>query len=76
MSGCSRSGTGTEPMAKRPDVCRLGFRQEVSVQAPSQPPMTAHVLNAMPMGPKLAQIINTIPAIQRRRVRPIIFAAH
>jgi len=51
---------------------RLGVRQEASVHAPSQPPITAHVLKAMPMGPKRTQRITTIPVIQRRRVRPIV----
>ena len=69
IRGCSRSGTGTAPMGKRATVGRLGARQEVSVHAPSQPPIAAQVLKAMPTGPKRAQRTMTIPVIQRRRVR-------
>jgi hypothetical protein len=72
MSGCSRNGTGTDPIGKRAAAGRLGVGQEVSVHAPSQPAMTAQALNAMPMGPKAAQMLNTNPAIHRRRVRRII----
>ena len=69
MRGCSRSGTGTDPMGESATVGRLGVRQEVSVHAPSQPAVTAQALKAMPMGPNRAQSIRTMPAIQRRRVR-------
>ena len=72
MSGCSRSGTSTDPMGKSIKVGGLGVRQEVSVHAPSQPAMTAQALKAMPTGPKRTQRIKTIPLIQRRRARPIV----
>jgi hypothetical protein len=72
ISGCTIGCIGTDPRGKSATIGRLGVRQDVSVQAPSQPAITAQALKAMPMGPKVAHIINTVAAIQRPRVRPII----
>ena len=72
MSGCSGNGIGTDPMGESTTVGRLGVKQEVSVHTLSQPAITAQALKAMPIGPKMAQVINTNPTMHRRRVRPII----
>jgi hypothetical protein len=72
ISGCSTSGTGTASMGKRVIVGRLGVGQEVSVQTPSQPAITAQALKAMPMGPNTAQRSNTTPVSQRRRIKLIV----
>jgi hypothetical protein len=72
INGCSTSGAGTAPMGKRAIVGRLGVGQEVSVHAPSQPAITAQALKAMPMGPNRAQMSNTTPVIQRRRIKLIV----
>lgn len=59
-------------MAKRVKGGTPGARQEVSLHAPPQPAITAQVLKVMPIGPKRTQSMTTIPATQRRRVRPIV----
>lgn len=72
MRGCLRGAIGTAPMRKRPVEGSSGVKQEVMVHAPSQPAITAQALKAMPTGPKRSQNVIAIPAIQRRRIRPII----
>jgi hypothetical protein len=71
MRGCLRSERGTDPMAERVTVGRPDVRQDVSVHAPPQPAIAAQALKVMPIGPKKTQRMTTMPATQRRRVKPI-----
>jgi hypothetical protein len=69
IKGGSICGTGTDPMGDSAAVGSLGVRQEVSVQAPSQPAVTAQALKGMPMGPSRAHTARTIHVMTCRRVK-------
>jgi hypothetical protein len=73
MRGFSTRGTGTDPRGKSAAVGCLGVRQEVSVHAPSQPPIAAQALKAMPMGPRRTHTTRTIHVMTYRCVKRIGF---
>jgi hypothetical protein len=73
VSGCVRSGPGTEPRRERASMGAFGAGYALTVQAAWQPAIMAQALKAMPTRPKRTQRMRTIPVTHRHFVRPMGF---